>query len=62
VKSLSQKIGRPKSKNPKDVRFSIRIDNETNQKLEHYCDENNLTKGEAIRNGIDLLLENKIKK
>lgn len=62
VKLLSQKVGRPKSKNPKDVRFSIRIDKEINQKLEQYCDENNLTKGEAIRNGINLLLEKNIKK
>lgn len=51
--------GRPKAKNPKSNRFSIRLDDETERKLEVYCKENSITKGEAIRRGIHLLLQKK---
>lgn len=49
-------VGRPKSNNPKSSRFSIRLDRETENKLKIYCDKHNITKGEAIRRGIHLLL------
>lgn len=49
-------VGRPKSDNPKSNRFSIRLDSTTEKKLELYCENNNITKGEAIRRGIHLLL------
>ncbi len=49
-------VGRPKSDNPKSNRFSIRLDSTTEKKLELYCENNNVTKGEAIRRGIHLLL------
>ena len=52
-------IGRPKSEKPKSNRFSIRLDDETEQKLEKYCQEHQITKGEAIRQGIHLLLKKK---
>lgn len=52
-------IGRPKSDKPKSNRFSIRLDDETEQKLEEYCKEHQITKGEAIRQGIHLLLKKK---
>lgn len=48
--------GRPKVDNPKDVRFSIRLDDETSRKLDEYCAENGITRAEAIRKGIHLLL------
>lgn len=50
--------GRPKSENPKSNRFSIRLDDTTEKKLEIYCLNHGITKGEAIRRGIHLLLEN----
>ena len=50
--------GRPKAENPKHSRFSIRLDAETEKKLEEYCKKHNVTKGEAVRRGIHLLLEN----
>ena len=59
VKWLSQKIGRPKAENPKDIRYSIRLDAETEIKLQKYCEEHGITKGEAIRRGIHLLLGEK---
>ena len=50
-------VGRPKADKPKDIRYSIRLDAETEEKLQEYCIEHNITKGEAIRQGIHLLLE-----
>ena len=50
-------VGRPKSKNPKSNKFSIRLDDETEEKLENYCLRHEISKGEAIRQGIHLLLE-----
>ncbi len=52
-------IGRPKAENPKTIRFSIRLDVETENKLKAYCEQKGITKGEAIRRGIYLLLEKK---
>lgn len=49
-------IGRPKSDDPKSNRFSIRLDSATEKALELYCEKYNITKGEAIRRGIHLLL------
>ena len=50
-------IGRPKVDNPKLSRFSIRLDEKMEIKLKLYCEKYNITKGEAIRRGINLLLE-----
>ncbi len=51
--------GRPKAENPKQSRFSIRLDAITEKRLEEYCERNGISKGEAIRRGIYLLLEQK---
>lgn len=56
---MSPKTGRPKVEDPKDIRFSIRIDAETNAKLDQYCTEQGITKAEAVRTGIYLLLAQK---
>ena len=48
--------GRPKVENPKQSRFSIRLDADTEKRLEEYCTKHGITKGEAIRRGIHLLL------
>ena len=52
------RAGRPKVENPKTSRFSIRLDPKTENKLKEYCDKHDITKGEAIRRGIHLLLGN----
>ena len=52
---MSPRTGRPKSENPKEIRYSIRLDIETEERLKKYCELNNMTKGEAIRQGINLL-------
>lgn len=49
--------GRPKAENPKQSRFSIRLDAITEERLKIYCEQHGITKGEAIRRGIHLLLD-----
>lgn len=56
---MSPRTGRPKAEEPKDIRFSIRIDKETDKKLDEYCKTKDITKAQAIRKGIFLLLEQK---
>lgn len=52
-------VGRPRVDDPKTKRFSICLDNATEEKIKIYCKEHNITKGEAIRQGIHLLLNKK---
>lgn len=56
---MSPRTGRPKVEKPKDIKYSIRLDEETENKLQSYCEKNTITKGEAIRQGINLLLNQK---
>ncbi len=58
VKIISP-VGRPKVDDPKTKRFSVCLDSETEEKLKVYCKECSITKGEAIRRGIHLLLQQK---
>lgn len=56
---MPSKMGRPKADNPKDVRYSIRLDAQTEQQLQAYCAEHGITRGEAVRRAIGLLLQSK---
>ncbi len=56
---MSPRTGRPKSPAPKCNDIKVRIDDETNIKLLKYCDENGITRAEAIRRGIQLILAEK---
>jgi len=56
---MSPRTGRPKAEKPKTVNYSIRLDVETENKLQQYCENNGITRGEAIRRGIHLLLTKK---
>ena len=53
-----KKMGRP-TDSPKIHDIKVRIDDETNKKLLAYCEQHNITKAEAIRQGIHLLLQKK---
>ena len=53
------RAGRPKVEKPKEIKYSIRMDAETEERLKAYCDKHNISKGEAIRKGIELLLKKK---
>lgn len=52
-----KKMGRPKATNPKSVEYGVRFDVETEAKLRAYCEKHGISKGEAIRQGVKLLLE-----
>ncbi len=56
---MSPRTGRPKVENPKGINLTIRIDPETEKKLRLYCETQGITRGEAIRRGIHLLLAEK---
>ena len=56
---MSPRTGRPKADNPKNNDLKVRLDEETTKKLDAYCCENDLTRAEAIRKGIHLLLSKK---
>ena len=48
------KMGRP-TDNPKDKTLFIRLDNESSEVLEAYCEQRQVTKAEAARRGIKKL-------
>lgn len=57
-----KKMGRPVGEGGrKSNNVKIRLDDNMNNSLIEYCKKNNITKAEAIRLGIHLLLEKKIK-
>lgn len=53
---MSPRTGRPKSDNPKDVDIKVRIDQQMNKELLEYAQRNNLTRTEAIRKAIRMIL------
>ncbi len=53
---MSPRTGRPKSENPKDIDVKVRFDKELHSKLLKYCKDHNITRTEAIRQGVHLLL------
>lgn len=60
VKSaLSPRTGRPKSENPLSVDIKVRLTEENAERLDAYCAEHGITRTEAIRRGINLLLGEK---
>lgn len=56
---MSPRTGRPKVDNPKDIDVKVRFDRETHEKLMDYCIAHGITRTEAIRLGIHLLLTKK---
>ena len=54
---VSPRTGRPKAENPLNVDLKVRFDQETNARLLVYCKKHGVTRTEAIRRGIYLLLE-----
>lgn len=53
---MSPRTGRPKSENPKDIDVKVRFDKELHSELLKYCKDHNITRTEAIRQGVHLLL------
>lgn len=54
---MSPRTGRPKVDNPKRNDIKVRLDDNTTRELDKYCSENGITRAEAIRKGINLLLK-----
>lgn len=53
----SKKIGRPIIGSLKNIDIKVRIDEETNKNLLKYCEENSITRAEAIRRAIAEMLK-----
>jgi len=60
VERVSAHVGRPRVKNRKDVKYSIRLDEEMEKRLRRYCERVGITKGELIRRGIEMILKDGI--
>ncbi len=56
---MSPRTGRPKVDNPKEQRFTIRLDNITGQRLDEYCKVVGKKRAEVIREAILTLLDTK---
>ena len=54
---MSAKMGRPLSDNPMGKRIGVRLDNDTLNTLEFWCQELDQSKSEIIRTGINLVAE-----
>ena len=52
---MSPRTGRPKSSNPKSNHIHVRLDEETKEILEDYCNQEGIAKTEGIRRGIHRL-------
>lgn len=53
---MSPRTGRPKVEKPKQNDVKVRLDDETKAKLDRYCMTHGITRAEAIRRGVHLLL------
>lgn len=49
-------MGRPKKEKPINDNLHIRIDKETNQKFQEYCEHNNTTKTKVLIKFIESLI------
>lgn len=54
---MKPKLGRPKSTNPKSVNFTVRFDEQLNEKLENYCNNTGKTKSDVVREGVKLVIK-----
>ena len=54
---MSPKTGRPKVKDPIKHQITVRLTESTMKKLEAYCEKKGVTKGEAVRKGVERLLD-----
>lgn len=56
---MSPRTGRPKAENPKDIRFSIRLDAATFAKLKERSEREGFTIAETVRQAITAFLAKK---
>ena len=48
------KMGRPKSDDPMNYRFTIRFSNAEQKQWEDYAEKYDITKGQVVKTGMDL--------
>lgn len=53
---MSPRTGRPKSEKPKEIEVKARIDEETDRRLQKYCQKYDKTRTDVVRKGIELVL------
>lgn len=53
---MSPRTGRPIIGGKKDIDVKVRFDKETHDKLLEYCEQHGVTRTEAIRQGVRLLV------
>ena len=53
---MSPRTGRPKSSRPKNIDVKVRFDEESHERLLRYCEANGISRTEAIRKAVDLLI------
>lgn len=58
---MAPPMGRPKVDNPKCNDLKVRVDDETLRQLDEYCAAHEITRAEAVRQGVHLLLAQKEK-
>ncbi len=56
---MVSKMGRPIIGKPKTIDVKVRLDKESHEKIIEYAEKHSITKSEAIRRGIDLLISKK---
>ena len=56
---MSPRTGRPKSDDPIKYQVTVRLTKSQMDELEAYCEEKGITKGEAVRIGVQKLLDEK---
>ena len=55
VTNVCAKMGRPKLDDPKSIQLNVKIDKETLDKMNEIAEVSSLTKGQVVRQGIELL-------
>lgn len=58
---MSPRTGRPKIENPNSKNLTVRISKDLDERLTTYCNNENITKGEVVRQGIEKILSEKEK-
>lgn len=53
---MSPRIGRPKVEKPKTIEVKARIDEDTNKRLVEYCKENQVSRTDVVRMGIEKVM------
>lgn len=53
---MSPRTGRPKTDNPKERSVRVRFDDAQYERLDQYCKKRSKTKAEAIRDGVEKML------